>query len=336
MTAETCVRGDLHQDHGIFFAADTREEIDALAENVMDVLNGALTRRPEGFAAPLGIPFRSPGGRHVIPFDSPVLDGFLASREAFAPLCKPFTPDHQVYCGADPLFLDNILDIDFDSPHKIIAVRELGCFACGDGEKAAASARDLFLDAAAIAIYAGNFGGYRHMSDELIEFIANWEVERYRVNQSTQQHEEVFLGKNNGGILWDNRFCMGCQEVDDQHRGLFAFVGELLDQCFEGSSVEKLNDALDVLVEYAVNHFRDEEAVQLRCGFPDYAQHKSQHEDFALVVVDLVHRFSLHGSSEELSRDVNAIVVDWLIHHICEEDSKIGKHMQGAASPAGT
>jgi rhamnose utilization protein RhaD (predicted bifunctional aldolase and dehydrogenase) len=173
----------LHQNHGVFFAADTREEIDALAKSVMKALEGVRPQRPDAAATPLGIPFVSPSGRHVIPFTNELLDEFIVSREAFEPLSKPFTPDHLVYCGAYPRFVGTIREFDPEGPAKITAVQGLGCFACGDTEKAAASARDLFIDAACIAVYAGDFGGYKHMDDEMIGFIANWEVERYRVKQ---------------------------------------------------------------------------------------------------------------------------------------------------------
>jgi len=41
-----------------------------------------------------------------------------------------------------------------------------------------------------------------------------------------------------------------------------------------------------------------------------------------------VRRFEKNASSEELSNDVNKIVVRWLIGHIQMEDKKIGKHIR--------
>ncbi|MGI6490514.1 MAG: hypothetical protein ACOXZ7_08310 [Sphaerochaeta sp.] len=36
------------------------------------------------------------------------------------------------------------------------------------------------LDTVAIAVYSESFGGPKFMTGEMIEFIRNWEVERYR------------------------------------------------------------------------------------------------------------------------------------------------------------
>ena len=35
-------------------------------------------------------------------------DHFVKDKAAAAPLLKPFTPDHIVYCGPYPLFVENI------------------------------------------------------------------------------------------------------------------------------------------------------------------------------------------------------------------------------------
>ena len=37
-----------------------------------------------------------------------------------------------------------------------------------------------FEDACKIAVYARSFGGPKHMSEDLVEFILNWEAESYR------------------------------------------------------------------------------------------------------------------------------------------------------------
>jgi len=104
----------------------------------------------------------------------------ISSKDAFAPLAQPFTPDHMVYCGASPLYIEEASN-DYDiSQSNIVAIQNVGCFAMGKTEKAAAAARDLFIDAASVAVYAESFGGYRHMSGELAAFIGGWEVERFR------------------------------------------------------------------------------------------------------------------------------------------------------------
>jgi len=129
------------------------------------------------------------------------------------------------------------------------------------------------------------------------------------------------------GIAWDDRLKLGNEQVDAQHKRLFELLSELVGQCMEGSNTEKLRETLDFLVNYTIQHFYDEESIQVQYNFPEYKKHKQLHEDFKNVVAGLVQRFDESGSSEELSNDVNKVIVRWLISHIQREDKKIGEHI---------
>jgi len=117
-----------------------------------------------------------------------VLD-FLGDFKAFKPVSRAFTPDHIVNCKDEPLFIETDADLEkefseyrkrkgFDP--KIVAVCRLGFFAVSENEKNAKRAQALFLDTIKIATYAKSFGGASPLSDELTDFILNWEVEAYR------------------------------------------------------------------------------------------------------------------------------------------------------------
>ncbi len=119
----------------------------------------------------------------------------VASSAAFSVLARPFSPDHIVYAGSDFLFAEGPgLELedayaDFVTRHgrapKLAAVRGLGVFGIGGNEKSASLAVDLFRDAARIVAFTEAFGGPRYMTPDQIDFINNWEVERYRTKIST-------------------------------------------------------------------------------------------------------------------------------------------------------
>ena len=132
------------------------------------------------------------------------------------------------------------------------------------------------------------------------------------------------------GIAWSSDYEIGNAEVDAQHKRLFKLVSDLVVSCMEGRSTETLKETLDFLVDYTVQHFGDEESLQLQYGFPEYETHKQMHDDFKTKVSELVLDFLDSGSSEELSRDVNKVVVRWLTSHISREDKKIGVHIRKA------
>ena len=130
------------------------------------------------------------------------------------------------------------------------------------------------------------------------------------------------------GVAWSKEYELGNDFVDSQHKRLFELVNNISAACNDGQDVKKLNETLDFLLQYTVQHFADEEAFQIKCNFPDYERHKQLHEDFKETVTEKVAEFREKGSTKYLSDTVNKIVVKWLVNHILMEDMKIGVHVK--------
>ena len=130
------------------------------------------------------------------------------------------------------------------------------------------------------------------------------------------------------GIAWNDNFKLGNEQVDAQHKRLFELVSDLVSSCIDGTDTHRLQETLNFLVEYTVQHFHDEEALQIQFHYPEYERHRQLHEDFKVTVGELVQKFSQTASPTELSNNVNKIVVRWLVGHILQEDKKIGEHIR--------
>ena len=130
------------------------------------------------------------------------------------------------------------------------------------------------------------------------------------------------------GILWSKEYELGCDFVDSQHKRLFELVNNISKACNDGEDVKILDETLDFLLQYTVQHFIDEEAYQIKHEFPDYERHKQLHEDFKETIGEKVTEFRKKGSTKYLSDTVNKIVVKWLVDHILMEDMKIGVYIK--------
>lgn len=191
------------QNHGIFFAADTEEELDTVVSEVMNKLTLMMSSRPDfGFReydadkvtaiAPVLRMLYGEGQPCVVKFlCNNEVAKYAESADAFAPLMESFTPDHIVYCKAHPLFIEGddaeAVKTAFEAyvakygyKPKVVFVKGLGMFCIGDNKKAATTVTEVWLDAIKIATYSQNYGGANPMTPELIDFIVNWEVESYR------------------------------------------------------------------------------------------------------------------------------------------------------------
>ena len=185
------------QNHGVFVGADTPEEIKSLYEKIMDTIAAQIKRQPDlngeasSFAGTEAALLKELSGGNVCFMLNNEIAVLVESRSAFAPVASAFTPDHIVYAGSDPLFIEKGTDMEeawkahikkTGRTPKIAALQGAGIFGMGQSEKAAVLALELFNDAIKVAVCAESFGGGRFMTAERIAFINNWEAEQYRSN----------------------------------------------------------------------------------------------------------------------------------------------------------
>lgn len=176
----------LLQNHGIFFAADTPEEIGEMVENVIGKLNAKLQGSYKAIEAELA----EITGRTAAFLPIREAEWFVENEQNASALAKPFTPDHIVWCGAYmPLVKRDALKESLDAfkaEHgdypKVILVEKVGAFAACD-EKAIPNVKLLVNDAMKIAYYARKFDSILPMTDDLTDFITHWEAESYRKKQ---------------------------------------------------------------------------------------------------------------------------------------------------------
>ena len=180
------------QNHGIFVGGDTLEEIDEIYRLVMQSIEQKLIRKPD--FSELAILEQEKVEKTKAELASysqcavqvawnKEFARCLADESSFYPVSSAFTPDHIVYAGFKPLYVhkdENVLEAcktyasEYGVQPKIVCVQELGVFSLGE------KPMPLFLDSVAISVYTESFGGPRFMDDAMIDFIRNWEVEKYR------------------------------------------------------------------------------------------------------------------------------------------------------------
>jgi rhamnose utilization protein RhaD (predicted bifunctional aldolase and dehydrogenase) len=205
------------QNHGVFTGANSVEGIKTIYKRIMDTLASKIIRQPgpgaketvydnsaeagkelcrliqKNQAAP-----EAPGPVYVSFVRNAEIAGFVKDEKSFRPVSSAYTPDHIVYAGSHPLFLgkENVQDAAAFSTAaeaalkkhiqktglipKTIAVQNMGMFGFGNSQKTADTAAELILDAVKLAVYTESFGGPLFMTKDKIDFINNWEVERYR------------------------------------------------------------------------------------------------------------------------------------------------------------
>jgi len=124
-------------------------------------------------------------------------------------------------------------------------------------------------------------------------------------------------------------FFTGIELIDNEHRQLFDYANqiyELLHAEFVPDKYDNIIDILGKLRDYAKKHFADEEGYMESIQYKRLFTQKMQHQAFVeeLDKIDL-DEISEVVNQEEKIGELLSFVTDWLIHHILEVDTQIGK-----------
>ncbi len=123
-------------------------------------------------------------------------------------------------------------------------------------------------------------------------------------------------------ISWKSCYCVGHPKIDNQHRRLLALLNLLHEKVQARLSAALIDKALIELINYAEEHFRDEEEVMERINYPHLAEHRAEHERLVLEVFAFKERFDKGLVS---AHDFLEFLKGWLVEHILGSDLKI-KH----------
>jgi NAD(P)-dependent dehydrogenase (short-subunit alcohol dehydrogenase family)/rhamnose utilization protein RhaD (predicted bifunctional aldolase and dehydrogenase) len=233
----------LIQNHGIFVAADTIDEIKEIYSDVENKLKAAFKDFPEAIELIVSEKLTSvlPALRMLLSdeklkiittFNNTVIEKYIKDSESFQRgLSRPFNPDQMVYCLSEYIYVENnssseeIINETSEKiaafkqrrgiAPKIIFVKDEGVIAVEDSVVSVGYLVDLVCDFSLISLYSENFGGQHPMTHEQVAFIENWEVENYR--------KKVSLGEKPHGRL-ENKIII----ITGAAQGFGAGIAELL------------------------------------------------------------------------------------------------------------
>jgi len=190
----------LIENHGMFVGAETTREIKAIHNFVIGTLKKQIVREPDFSSTWISKAEMEKVYSHLknysafkdvyITFENnSEISAAVKDSTSFEKVHSSYTPDHIVYAGPEMLFIEDLKSIEQDIDQyrerndcypKVIAVKMTGVFALGDEENSSHITMLFFLDALKIAVYTESFGGHKFMDKEQIDFIKNWEVEKFR------------------------------------------------------------------------------------------------------------------------------------------------------------
>ncbi len=123
-------------------------------------------------------------------------------------------------------------------------------------------------------------------------------------------------------IIWDDKFSVGVQRFDDEHKILIEMINKLLDSG-DGDAQEEsetVTDLITKMTDYFHHHFRSEERCMSEHDYPGYSEHCAEHSKFVERVLDFCG--DNLTQSGKIKSDMAAYLGDWLTNHVLVTDMK--------------
>ena len=121
-------------------------------------------------------------------------------------------------------------------------------------------------------------------------------------------------------VTWDEHFVIGIELMDNQHKELVKLTNQLYYACLAGNDViaQAFKEAMSQMVEYVRFHFSVEAELMKRVNFPEYNEHKAQHD---LLVKQILTAASEFQSGKKIAaNNFVRTLKDWIFGHIAVYD----------------
>lgn len=151
-------------------------------------------------------------------------------------------------------------------------------------------------------------GKLSEISDALKNVVANFKLS-----------ENVEIKRKNA-VEWSEDFSVKVSLMDDEHKVLFNLINDLNNAMINGESANNISQILMELINYTEYHFKHEEDMLKKIGYPSVGEQEKYHKIF----VDKMKEFKKELESGEVLLSVKIIdfLKDWLVSHIVNIDTK--------------
>lgn len=124
-------------------------------------------------------------------------------------------------------------------------------------------------------------------------------------------------------LHWSQTYECGNEEIDQQHRQLFATVNNLLQLDSSNADKKAITAAVEGLLADTVEHFQFEEHILTQIGYPDAPSHLQAHERLLDRANVLLTQFQRDGAG--LSALLRFVIYELTAQHIMIDDKCFGK-----------
>ena len=125
---------------------------------------------------------------------------------------------------------------------------------------------------------------------------------------------------------WIDSLSVGIPQVDREHKILVKLINQLNAAIIENKNRPILSAILDALLDYTAIHFKHEEQIMEKFGYPTLDEHKQIHIGFVNKIKDVINDFET--GKNIVSSDLLEFLKEWLFDHIMGTDQLYSSFFQ--------
>ena len=126
-------------------------------------------------------------------------------------------------------------------------------------------------------------------------------------------------------LVWNNRYNVGVDVIDKEHKKLFRILNKLF--AFGQQETKRpwvCQETVKYFKDHALRHFQDEEEYMVSVGYTGLKTHMRIHKNFRETTLPALEKeLELAGYSEEAVNHFLGVCAGWLIGHTLIEDQAI-------------
>ncbi len=126
-------------------------------------------------------------------------------------------------------------------------------------------------------------------------------------------------------VAWTDALSIGIEKIDEQHKGLIVLINDVWRALMSHQAAVDIESIVFDLEDYTKTHFKEEEELLERYGYPGLEAHRESHAFFISKVGELDARIA---AGEIVGLELLQFLGDWLKFHISIVDKQYAEFIR--------